>query len=131
MLPAPAHHVVIRVDYGGEVATYSARVSAYLKRKVTVRIEGECASACTMVTALRADRICVGRDAKLELHQAYLFNPFDPLDTTMRNEAGTAELMRHYPRRLRNWIAGKGGLTSELIILKGDELARVMPACRR
>lgn len=131
MLPPPAHHVVIRADYGGQVSSYSARVSAYLKRKVTVRIEGECASACTMVTALPADRICVGPQAKLELHQSYLPNRFDPLDTTIRSDDGTATLMRHYPPKLRDWIAAKGGLTSELITLQGDELAQVMRICPR
>lgn len=131
MLPAPAHHVVIAADYGGEVTSYSARVSAYLKRKVTVRIEGECASACTMVTALPAARICVAPGAKIELHQSYLPNRFNPLDTTIRSESGTAELMKHYPPKLREWIAARGGLTSELMTLEGAELAQVMRICPR
>lgn len=86
MLPAPAPVVVVHQDMGGEVSSFSARVSLYLKRNVTVRIEGECASACTMVTAVPSDRICVAPGAKLEFHQAYHPNPRKPFDAADRSE---------------------------------------------
>ena len=131
MLPAPAHHVTIVRDYGGEIDTYSARVSAYLKRRVSVRITGECVSACTMVAALPADRICVGPKAEVSFHQAYLPNRFDPLDTTIRSDIGTEILLKHYPPALRAWLDEHGGLGPDLITLKGDELAAVFRICPR
>jgi hypothetical protein len=94
-------------------------VSAYLKRRVTVRIEGECISSCTLVTALPRERICVGPNAAFEFHQAFLLNRFDPEDTSIRSDDGTALMMRFYPKRVRAWIAAMGGLTKDLITLKG------------
>lgn len=131
MLPPPAPVVVVVADYGGAVPDYSARVSAYLKRRVSVRIEGECRSACTMVTAVPADRICVGPAASFTFHQAFHPNRFDPLDTTIRAEQGTATLMRFYPKRVRDWIASKGGLSATLITLSGTELAHLFRVCPR
>lgn len=129
MLPAPAPVVVVHADYGGPINAFADRVSTYLKRRVTVRIEGECASACTMLAILPPSRLCVGPDAVLEFHQAYLQNRFDPLDTSIRTEPGTQVLMRHYPARLRAWIASKGGLTADLILLRGAELLQLFRAC--
>lgn len=130
MLPPPAPVVVISRDYGGVMVDFAARVAQYKGRKVRVRIEGECASACTLVLALPPDRVCVGPNAALEFHQSYMPNRFDPLDTSIRSEPGTAYMMQSYPPRVRDWIAGKGGLTADLITLQGDELRRAVRPCR-
>lgn len=130
MLPAPAPVVTIVADYGGQLADYDARVSAYLGRRVRVRIEGQCVSACTLLAALPPGRVCVGPEALLAFHQAYHPNRFDPLDTSIRAEDGTALMMRHYPGGLRRWIAAKGGLTKDLILLTGAELRHLFRPCR-
>lgn len=101
MLPPPAPVVVVHADYGGEIDVYAKRVMTYKGRRIRVRLDGECDSACTMVAVLD-DRLCVSPTSVMGFHQAYLPNPFDPLDTSMRAEDGTARLMRMYPRRLRD-----------------------------
>ena len=132
MLPPPAHHVVIDVDYGGRIAEdYAPREGQYLRRRVSVRVERECASACTLVTAVPTARLCFAPGAKLEFHQAYNPNRFDPLDTSYRNEVGTGILMRAYPPALRAWIAGQGGLGPDLMTLQGDALAAIFRICPR
>ena len=130
MLPAPAPVVIIHDDYGGWVAQFAARVADYRRHRVKVRIMGECASACTMVLGLDPSRVCAGPDAQLEFHQAYLPNRFDPLDTSIRVEETTQLLFQTYPLGVRAWISQHGGLTADLITLKGAELARLIPACR-
>lgn len=129
MLPPPAHVVVVKYDAGGVPLQFAARVEEYLKRRVTVRITGYCASACTMVTAVD-DRLCVSPDAIMAFHQAFHPNPFDPLDTSIRADDGTALLMKHYPQRLRDWIASKGGLTKDIIVLRGAALLGLFQRCR-
>ncbi len=37
--------------------------------------------------------------------------------------------IRNYPLKLRNWIHSKGGLTSEWLILKGEELRQTVNIC--
>jgi hypothetical protein len=129
MLPAPAAVVVVRDDYGGSLREFAERVLDYQRHHVVVRVMGECASSCTLVTALRDDRFCVGPEASLEFHQAYLPNRFDPLDTSIRSEDGVRVMMRFYPPKLRAWIARQGGLTKDLIVLKGAELRRLFRLC--
>jgi lipoprotein-anchoring transpeptidase ErfK/SrfK len=38
-------------------------------------------------------------------------------------------MMAHYPPEIRAWIVSKGGLTPDLKILRGEELAALIPAC--
>lgn len=131
-LPPPAHIVTIAGNLGGSIDQFGRRVQVYIDGGTKVRVMGECASACTMVTALPPDRICVGPDASLEFHQAYtLADPsrIAPNDIENRSEAGVAFLMAFYPQKVRDWIASKGGLTAELIVLKGAELRTMFRAC--
>ncbi len=129
MLPAPAAVVVVQEDLGGEVRSFASRVADYRRHHVVVRIMGECASACTMVTAVDDRRLCVGPNAKLEFHQAYHPDPFDPNSTSIRAEDGTQTLLRHYPPKLRAWIDRMGGLTKDLITLAGPELRSIFRPC--
>ena len=129
MLPAPAPVVTVVADYGGQIPDYSSRVSAYLKRRVRVRIEGDCISACTLVTALPRKRVCVGPTATFQFHRAYFPDAMDP-NGKVDAPQGTAFLLAHYPQRVRAWIHGKGGLTNELIVLSGADLRGMFPACR-
>lgn len=128
MLPPVAPVVVIHDDGGGMVAAFARRVADYRRHRVVVRVRGECASACTMVLAV--ERICVGPDASFAFHQAFTPRPDDRYDTSDRSEPGTAELMRHYPARVRWWIDAHGGLGPDLIWLRDEELRGMVPACR-
>ena len=129
MLPAPAPVVTIVQDLGGVVADYSARVSAYARRRVRVRIAGDCISACTLLTGLPKGRVCVTATATFQFHRAFFPDPFDPNGKVAAPEA-TAFLLAHYPQQVRAWIDVNGGLTDELKVLKGPDLAAMFPACR-
>ena len=97
MLPPPAAVVTIDADYGGIVADFARRIADYRRHHVRVRIMGECASACTLVTSLRPDRVCIGPQAVLEFHQAFLPNRFDPTDTSQRVESHDAADVQNLP----------------------------------
>ncbi len=129
MLPPPAPVVVIHDDGGGIVDAF-ARASRATTARRRVEVRGECASACTMVLAL-SDRICVGPHASFGFHQAYIPLPRQKYATWNRSEVGTAVLMAHYPPAVVTWIERRGGLTGDLIWLKGAELEAIVPACQR
>ncbi len=38
-------------------------------------------------------------------------------------------LMQTYPKKVRGWIASKGGLTREMIYLEGSELTAMYQPC--
>ncbi len=128
MLPATAAVVVVADDDGGMVRDFAARVADYRRHRIVVRVMGSCASACTMVAAV--DRLCVGPNARMQFHQAFLVDPLDPNSTSIRAEDGTQLLMRHYPPKLKAWIADHGGLTKDLITLAGPALRGIFRSCR-
>lgn len=130
MLPAAHHHVVtVRRDLGGDLGAYDRRVGLYRRGRVSVRVVGECASACTLVTGVDWDRICVGVDAVMGFHQAYYASAEKPFDVENRSEEGTRLLMSRYPQSVRDWIDARGGLTSTLMYLRGPELRAMFRPC--
>jgi hypothetical protein len=47
------------------------------------------------------------------------------------NPLATQVMYEVYPANVRKWIARHGGLSERLILLKGRELAAMVPACGR
>ena len=132
MLPPPAAIVTVLADPGGFVARFGQRVEQYLKRGTRVRIMGPCYSACTLVTRL-GDRVCVGPGAAFGFHQAFLArDPRHPTDADVfnRDEGTTRAVWTWYPGPVRAWIDARGGLTADIIVLRGAELRTMFPACR-
>jgi hypothetical protein len=94
---------------------------------VSIAIDGACLSACTLAIALLPrGQVCATPKAVLGFHAAWRRTPnggrvTSPLATQVMYEA--------YPANVRKWIARHGGLSERLILLKGRELAAVVPAC--
>jgi hypothetical protein len=90
-------------------------------------IDGACLSACTLAIALLPrGQVCATPKAVLGFHAAWRRTPnggrvTSPLATQVMYEA--------YPANVRKWIARHGGLSERLILLKGRELAAMVPAC--
>jgi len=93
-----------------------------------VVLDGPCFSACTLVlTAIPRERLCVTPRAVLGFHAAQF------LDTRSRKRypapGPTQVLASTYPEGVRSWIERHGGLTSRLILLRGQELASLYSRC--
>jgi hypothetical protein len=43
---------------------------------------------------------------------------------------GTQLLMNNYPQQVRKWIARRGGLSPQMMYLRGRELASMYPTCQ-
>ena len=124
---APAMSVVITSDEGGKIGAYVARYSKMRQSGERVVIDGACLSACTIVVGMiPPERLCATRNAVLGFHAAWL--P-DGEGRTRLSREGTEVLMKFYPPSLRQWIARRGGLNSRLTLLRGRELAAIVPPC--
>ena len=113
---------------GGDVLAY-LKFFALLKRSgERVVLDGPCLSACTLVlSAIPPERICVTPRAVLGFHAAQLLD----VRTYRKYPAPdvTQILASTYPGQVRRWIDRHGGLTSKIIVLRGQELASLYPRC--
>jgi hypothetical protein len=117
----------IHDDRGGRIGEYLARYKALRASVERVIIDGVCASACTMILgAIPRDRICVTARAVFEFHTAW--DPTPSGDHAV-NQAGNKILWENYPSAVRKWISRHGGLRSEILYLRGPELAAMYPTC--
>jgi hypothetical protein len=121
--PASAAMRII-ADPGGAVIDYVERFEA---RASAANLSSSTAPACRPARwrspSCRAGRFAL---AVLGFHAAWRRTPnggrvTSPFATQVMYEA--------YPANVRKWIARHGGLSERLILLKGRELAAVVPAC--
>jgi hypothetical protein len=120
--------VRIAASGGGDVLAYLKFFALLERSGERVVLDGPCLSACTLVlSAIPRERICVTPRAVLGFHAAQL------LDTrTYRKYPApdaTQVLASTYPAQVRRWIDRHGGLTSKVIVLRGQELASLYPRC--
>lgn len=126
---APAFaDIRITASNGGNVLAYLQFFALLEQSGERVVLDGPCFSACTLVlTAIPRERLCVTSRAVLGFHAAQFF------DTRSRKRypapAATQVLASTYPEGVRNWIDRHGGLTSKVILLRGQELASLYSRC--
>ncbi len=120
--------VRIKASNGGDVLAYLAFFALLERSGERVILDGPCFSACTLVlSSIPRERICVTRRAVLGFHAAQLLDR-----RSSRKYAApdaTRVLAATYPTAIRSWIEQHGGLTSKVIILRGQELAALYPSC--
>ena len=112
---------------GGVVGTYLDFFNKVRASGERVVIDGPCLSACTLVLGtIPRNRICVTSKAVLGFHAPYLV---DKNGKTFRSREITKAMNAAYPANVRAWIKRHGGLSSNLIYLKGNELRSLYPRC--
>jgi hypothetical protein len=112
---------------GGTVGTYLDFFNKVKASGERVVIDGPCLSACTLVlSTVPRKRICVTSKAVLGFHAPYLV---DKNGKTFRSREITKAMNATYPANVRAWIQRHGGLSSNLIYLKGNELRALYPRC--
>jgi hypothetical protein len=147
----PASGGVIRLhnDPGGLISAYVARFRQARDNGERVVIDGMCISACTLaVGILPRGRVCVTPQAVLGFQAAWkappglrdvpLLSIFAgprplrlniPQADRLPHDTATRLVMNTYPPELQQWINQNGGLTPKLILLRGKELAAIVPKC--
>lgn len=124
-----AGHAVVRIaeDRGGRIGTYVDKYQGLRSSGETVMIDGLCASACTIVLgAVPRDRICVTPRATLGFHAAW---DLGSNGRAVTNPEATLMLYSMYPSQVRRWISQRGGLTRNMIFLRGRQLMGMYKPC--
>lgn len=120
--------VLISGDNGGKMEDYTARFRQVRDSGDLVVIDGTCLSACTMVLGLvPRERICTTPNAVLGFHAAWMMNN---AGHRVASASGTRELMKAYPPAVRAWITRRGGLTENMMFIRGRALAAIVAPCR-
>jgi hypothetical protein len=124
-----ASHAAVRIadDPGGQIGSYVTKFQRLRSSGQSVIIDGLCASACTIVLgAVPHDKICVTSRAALGFHAAY---DFGKNGRTFTNREATMMLYSMYPTPVRRWIVARGGLTPQMIFLRGKQLQAMYQPC--
>lgn len=118
----------IEDDMGGSLGAYYIKFSNIRKSGQHVIIDGDCFSACTIVTGMVAHQnICITPRARFGFHAALAPNEFGMLAV---NPTATRVLYQLYPTNIRTWLHRNGGLNDRTIVLDGNALAHMYPMCR-
>ena len=126
--PSASATMVITADAGGPISHYEQRYAMVRATGETVVIDGRCFSACTMVLGLvPRGQVCVTARARLGFHAAWF--P-DMAGGRVMSRQHTQRLHDSYPEPVRHWIARRGGLSAQMLVLEGRELRAILPACR-
>jgi hypothetical protein len=115
-------------DMGGPLGTYLLMFAAIRDSGERVMIDGNCFSACTLVTALiPRDRICITERAALGFHAGWFE---DKAGKRAVSQTGTRLLYQMYPPIIRNWINRHGGLGHRTIVMDARDLAVLYRYCK-
>lgn len=125
-LPPPAPEVTIDRQMGGSVHLHADRVIEYDQAGTHLRVMGACVSACTLILALPANRICVGPRAAFGFHQPFFANAA----SVATSDLGKA-MYDTYPSFAQQWLQARfGGLPAGRPQFMGyDVLKRHYPTC--
>lgn len=114
-------------DRGGQIGEYMEYFARVSRSGETVKIDGDCLSACTLVlTFIPKNRVCVTEKARLGFHAAWRPNENG---RPVISAFASAVLWGLYQTPIRKWITKNGGLTGKMIYLKGAELTRIAQRC--
>ena len=126
-IPASAD-VRITSSRGGEVSRFLALFMLVRQTGERVVVDGPCLSACTLVLSIVPEtRICVTRRAVFGFHAARLLDKRSGRSSPATE--ATELIAATYPPTIQDWIARHGGLTRQLILLRGHELMDLYPTC--
>lgn len=106
MGPAQAATKVVDNDRGGSVSDRVNEIKRLRKSGTKIRIQGFCASACTLYLGLK-NQVCVTETATLAFHGPSTATPglMLPYDDFQRI---TAQMASYYPEPLRRWYMKEG-----------------------
>jgi hypothetical protein len=102
-LGEPRYYTIEGIDEGGSITAYAERYKALEATGISVKIDGLCISACTMVLAyFPPDRICMTERGSFGFHLA----SSDGQD----NPELTKAWLRIFPEWVLDWLSRTGAL---------------------
>lgn len=116
---------VVTADLGGPLYSRIQQVVELARSGRSIRIDGDCASACTLYLIFVSERrLCITPRARLGFHLPY------HAETGVRSPKLGAAMMKFYPSGVRNWIRAQGGLRSDTLVMGFKTAQRILPVCR-
>jgi hypothetical protein len=116
----------ITYDGGGVIQEYIDKYNAIRTSGGGVKIDGMCLSACTLVTMLPKDRVCVTPAASMGFHSATLGGEYE--------SQGTGVMWQLFPKEIRRLVndAGWDGLSehTNFVFLDFDALHTIYNECQ-
>ena len=113
-------------DSGGSLGQYLLKFTKIRDSGGRVILDGQCFSACTLVTIIPKERICVTERAVLGFHAGWIS---DENGNQVTSAEGTRILYELNPAAIR--IDDHGGLGARIILLKGRELTTIYRLSKR
>jgi hypothetical protein len=102
---SPTYYTIEGIDEGGVITNYADKYKALEASGVSVRIDGLCISACTMVLAyFPPDRVCMTERGSFGFHLAASGGEDNP--------ELTKAWLRIFPDWVLDWIAKTGALVA-------------------
>jgi hypothetical protein len=121
--------VRITGDSGGQVSVYVHKYQALRAAGEHIVVDGPCLSSCTLFTGIvPRDHVCVTARAELGFHAASYYD--DASKSFVPTRSGTRAVMALYPAAVRGWINQHGGLTPQIITMRGADLAALYRPCQ-
>lgn len=112
---------------GGDIDPFIKRTEQLRATKQPVHIVGLCFSACTIITGLPPEQLCVTPNAVIGVHQMTMKQ--NGRRVALSEPQQLKAMRDYYPLGLQNWITAHGGLTKEPKYIFGDELRKIFNAC--
>jgi hypothetical protein len=101
----PRYYVIDGIDEGGVITSYAEKYKALEASGVSVKVDGLCISACTMVLAyFPPNRVCMTERGSFGFHLASTGNEENP--------ELTKAWLRIFPQWVLDWVAETGALVT-------------------
>lgn len=142
-IPEPeSPRLIVRDDGGGAVDQFKSALRYAQKEHLKIRLEGYCASACTLLFSTDFDLdVCITPDVRLGIHSPYWSNgigvSYRLIHTIGAEKLWREEFYSKYPQRIQTMIDIRGGApsvnrgaaTSDLLWLSYPELKSILKTC--
>ena len=107
---------------GGPVISFTHRVLELYDSQARVRIEGDCSSACALITALPKERVCIGQYGRILIHQASFAGG-------IKDNRLTKYMWDVYPEWIQDLVGDPADLGPDFVEVQHSELIRYYGPC--
>jgi len=142
--PVTKTRLVIKNDGGGELNKYIQSFAALKNENIAVKVDGMCASACTLVSSeIFSLDWCVTPNAVLGIHHPFALDQGGEIVYSVPAAVQSYKIWsevfyQKYPQWLRKFIDDKGGApdvyngaeTSDILEVPFDELSKHVGVCK-
>ena len=114
--------LTVQNDRGGRVIDYALQMMKLRDSGAKLKFAGRCDSACTIYLALPRSQTCITPDALFGFHAPFAATP-------EASSLAQNYLLENYPDWVKSWIAGRGGLSKEIMTMDFAYASQFLDRC--